>query len=143
VIETADAAAFAWDTSIAESGESSVAPFDRAVDLMAGNVVARVPIVATRQVGLLARVEASSGVGVCADAGSGLVYVTGSSKQAVMELVAEPGAQPTWLSLAAGDRQDTDAFGPMAAPAADVVRRLKDEFDPDRLLNPGRFVLGL
>jgi glycolate oxidase FAD binding subunit len=41
------------------------------------------------------------------------------------------------------DRQDSDVFGPLAVPAADVVRRLKDEFDPERLLNPGRFVLGL
>jgi glycolate oxidase FAD binding subunit len=143
VIETADEAAFAWDTAIDESGDAAVAPFVSAVDLTSGKVVARVPVVATRQIGLLMRVEPGSGVAVCADLGSGLIYLVASSKQEVAEILIDHDVQPTWLSLSAGDRQNSDVFGPFATPAADVVRRLKDEFDPDRLLNPGRFVLGL
>jgi glycolate oxidase FAD binding subunit len=143
VIETADQAAFAWDTAIDESGEAAVAPFVGAVDLTSGKVVARVPVVATRQVGLLTGVESGSGVSVCADLGSGLVYLVASSRHEIAELLNRHDVHPTWLSLPAVDRQDSDVFGPLAVPAADVVRRLKDEFDPERLLNPGRFVLGL
>jgi glycolate dehydrogenase FAD-binding subunit len=37
----------------------------------------------------------------------------------------------------------TDVWGPIPEPALVVMKRLKSEFDPRRILNPGRFVGGL
>ncbi len=143
VVDTANETAAATEPSISDGGDAAVAPFVRSVDLTTGRVIARVPIVATRQIGLLGRVKSEHRLDVCADLGSGLVYLTATSRDVITELLSGDDGQPTWLSLPAGDRQDTDVFGPLATPSADVVRRLKDSFDPDRLLNPGRFVLGL
>lgn len=143
VIETADDAAFAWDTTIDDSGAVAVAPFVRSVDLTSGRAIARVAIVATRQVGLLSTIGPGKEIEACSDLGSGLVYLAASSRQAIADALTGETAQPTWLSLPVAERHDVDVFGPLAEPAADVVRRLKDSFDPERRLNPGRFVLGL
>jgi glycolate oxidase FAD binding subunit len=143
VIDTAQAAAVGEGTSVSESGERAVAPFVRLVDLTAGRAVARVPVVATRQIGLIGRIPASGGVEVCADPGSGLVYLSAKSKRAIDSVIGSTDVVPTWLSLPAAERRDVDVFGPLAEPSADVVRRLKESFDPDRMLNPGRFVRGL
>jgi len=40
-------------------------------------------------------------------------------------------------------RVAVDPWGPLDADELDLMRRLKDEFDPGRTLNPGRFVGGL
>jgi len=38
-------------------------------------------------------------------------------------------------------KQDVDVWGPI--PALDLMRRVKERFDPERLLSPGRFVGGI
>ena len=143
VIGTADDAASAMDTSIDEAGGAALAPFVRAVDLTSGRAIARMPVGATRQVQTLRRVGSARDLDVCADLGSGLVYLVSGSSEVIVASISEEDGTPTWLSLPAAERAGIDVFGPLATPAADVVRRLKDAFDPDRLLNPGRFVLGL
>lgn len=40
-------------------------------------------------------------------------------------------------------RERVDPWGPVPGPALDLMRALKEEFDPRRVLNPGRFVGGL
>lgn len=40
-------------------------------------------------------------------------------------------------------RERVDPWGPMPTPVLDLMRALKDEFDPRRVLNPGRYVGGL
>jgi glycolate oxidase FAD binding subunit len=40
-------------------------------------------------------------------------------------------------------KRDLDVWGPMAADALALMRRIKQEFDPRGILNPGRFVGGL
>lgn len=142
-VGAAQESATADDVSVDDGGASSIAPFLRLVDLTAGKAVVRVPIVATRQIGLIGRIPATRGVEVCADPGSGLIYLSAASKREVDDVLGSTDAVPTWLSLPVAERSGTDVFGSLAEPAADVVRRLKDSFDPDRLLNPGRFVLGL
>jgi glycolate oxidase FAD binding subunit len=40
-------------------------------------------------------------------------------------------------------REAVDAWGPVPAPAFEVMRAIKREFDPTGVLNAGRFVGGL
>jgi glycolate oxidase FAD binding subunit len=143
VIETATETASTEDVTTTDNGDAAVEPFVRAVDLTTGRVVARLPIVATKQVGLMQAVGEADDIQVCADLGSGLVYLTSQTKQPIEAVIAACDAAPTWLALPAAERRGIDVFGPMTPPAADVVRRLKASFDPDGMLNPGRFVLGL
>ncbi|MEX1157309.1 MAG: FAD-binding protein [Thermomicrobiales bacterium] len=143
VIEMADSAAPSTDQSVAIGGETAVAPFVRSVDLTLGRVVARLPITASRQVGLLSKIADDTDIEVCADPGSALVYLVAASEPSLRNALSVTDAQPTWMSLPVASRDGVDVFGPLAAPSADVVRRLKESFDPDRQLNPGRFVLGL
>ena len=40
-------------------------------------------------------------------------------------------------------KDTVDVWGPVAPEALAIMRRLKSEFDPAGILNPGRFVGGL
>ena len=40
-------------------------------------------------------------------------------------------------------RATLDPWGPLTPAALELMRQLRDEFDPGRVLNPGRFVGGL
>ena len=57
------------------------------------------------------------------------------------------GAAPAWsgsvvvLSAPAAVRAEVDAWGPVAG--LDLMRRVKEQFDPQGRLAPGRFVGGI
>jgi glycolate oxidase FAD binding subunit len=40
-------------------------------------------------------------------------------------------------------KRDLDVWGPVAADAFAIMQRIKREFDPAGILNPGRFAGGL
>ena len=46
------------------------------------------------------------------------------------------------LSAPPGHYPDLDHWGPVG-DALELMRRVKDQFDPDRRMSPGRFVGGL
>jgi glycolate oxidase FAD binding subunit len=45
------------------------------------------------------------------------------------------------IDAAAGVKAAVDSWGPV--PALALMRRVKDQFDPDHRLSPGRFVGGI
>jgi len=88
------------------------------------------------------------GSDVAASAGSGIAYLAVAAEAGVTAL---PGLR---AALAAHDgsavvlaapphlRAGLDHWGPVG-DALDLMRRVKDRFDPQRRLSPGRFVGGL
>ncbi len=50
-------------------------------------------------------------------------------------------AAPSWSTRRPTSRPAVDVWGPV--PALDLMRRVKDQFDPDHRLAPGRFVGGI
>ena len=91
---------------------------------------------------------AAVGARVRGSAGTGVVYAA----------VADPDAVPTALERLRGTcarhggtvvvveapeavRRTVDVWGPV--PAVDLMRRVKDQFDPEHRLAPGRFVGGI
>jgi glycolate oxidase FAD binding subunit len=64
----------------------------------------------------------------------------------VERLRARLGADGTTVTIERGPRELRAAVDPwpaVAPPALDLMRALREEFDPRRILNPGRFVGGL
>lgn len=80
-------------------------------------------------------------------AGAGVVYasidgVGGAAGEVVTELRAAIGEGSVVVQHApAAAKQAVDVWGPVGA--LDLMRRVKREFDPEGVLNPGRFVGGI
>lgn len=80
------------------------------------------------------------------DFGAGLVYIrygrpgaTQSRLQATWKVLSGLGSHAALLSAPAEVKQGIDVFGPEPA-GLEVMRALKAQFDPARVLNRGRFV---
>jgi glycolate oxidase FAD binding subunit len=88
------------------------------------------------------------GAHVRGSAGTGVVYASVSqqdkAKVAVERLravCAKHEGAATVVDAPAAVKQDVDVWGPV--PALDLMRRVKDQFDPEHRLAPGRFVGGI
>ncbi|MDQ6875338.1 MAG: FAD-binding oxidoreductase [Actinomycetota bacterium] len=93
--------------------------------------------------GLTPDVRGSAGVGVLyaglpADADPAAVA---GFVEALRTLTAGAGGSTVVLTAPAAVRTAVDPWGPV--PALALMRRLKDQFDPDHRLAPGRFVGGI
>jgi glycolate oxidase FAD binding subunit len=119
---------------------TSFLPF---VDLLAGRGVARLSVPASRQASLLGRYADTTNTALCADLGSGLVYVVADPDAGWREAMLDVEGGVTFLSLPDFLKQDIDVFGPVDPVTASLLRQLKREYDPLHRLSPGRFVLGL
>ena len=81
-----------------------------------------------------------------ASPGVGIAYWTpedvddAAAVQAVRHRAEAAGGRLTSLALAPNVVRDIGAWG-TPPPTLDVMRRIKDAFDPKRTLNPGRFVV--
>lgn len=78
-------------------------------------------------------------------AGSGVVLVGArasdvSALDRLRKTVAEVDGQVVVASAPDEVKRDVDVWGPVRGIA--VMQRIKDQFDPDGLLSPGRFVVG-
>ncbi len=91
------------------------------------------------------------GVHLRGSAGSGVAYAAvapGTSVDDVTHRVARlrevctrRGGSAVVVDAPQAVKQAVDVWGPV--PALDLMRRVKDQFDPDRRLAPGRFVGGI
>lgn len=68
---------------------------------------------------------------------------TEASGLEVRERVAALGGHVTLFRGAASDEREAGVFAPLSPPLLALHRRLKAEFDPAGILNPGRLVAGL
>ncbi len=122
-------------------GGYSTPDFDRVVELReADTLVARVSVPASRQAEALAALDALESATLLADMGSGLVYVRSKDIGPAVASLKALGWPTAYLALPGESADDVDVFGPMDEAGLAVLRRLKDQFDPQRMFNPGRFV---
>jgi glycolate oxidase FAD binding subunit len=87
-----------------------------------------------------------AGASVRGSAGAGVLYaaVTEREAEAVQRLrnvCAQQQGTAVVLDAPPTVKREVDVWGPI--PALDLMRRVKERFDPDGLLSPGRFVGGL
>jgi glycolate oxidase FAD binding subunit len=84
-------------------------------------------------------------------AGAGVLYAAipaSADPEAVATVVerlrrtcSQRGGSAVVLDAPTVVKETVDLWGPI--PALDLMRRVKDEFDPDHRLSPGRFVGGI
>ncbi|WP_256328590.1 FAD-binding oxidoreductase [Nocardioides sp. YR527] len=101
--------------------------------------------------GLADVVEAAGEHGLRGSAGVGVAYVAVPADRDITEIRAtlarlretagRHGGSAVVLDAPGAVKQQLDLWGPV--PAVDLMRRVKDEFDPDHRLSPGRFVGGI
>jgi glycolate oxidase FAD binding subunit len=83
--------------------------------------------------------------------GAGVVYASmpgdtdvpaaGAAVERLRSTCARHGGSLVVLDAPAGVKRELDVWGPV--PGLDLMRRVKDQFDPDHRLAPGRFVGGI
>lgn len=90
-----------------------------------------------------ATVTGSAGAGVLHAVlpGGGDAEAASRSVESVRRVSTGMGGSTVVLDAEPETKQALDTWGPV--PALDLMRRVKAEFDPDRILAPGRFVGGL
>ena len=84
------------------------------------------------------------------DWGGGLIWAAvpasdeaGAAAGAVRAAIAECGGHATLIRASEATRAAVDVFQPQPAPLAALTARVKDSFDPKRILNPGRMYAGV
>jgi glycolate oxidase FAD binding subunit len=82
------------------------------------------------------------------DWGGGLIWLaqpagTAPEPAAVRGALAESGGHATLIHASARARSSNAVFHPQPAPLAALSKRLKVQFDPARVLNPGRMYEGI
>jgi glycolate oxidase FAD binding subunit len=82
------------------------------------------------------------------DWGGGLLWLAlapapDAGHQVIRQAVATSGGHATLIRAEESVRAAVPVFQPQSAPLAALTRRVKDGFDPKRLLNPGRMYEGL
>ncbi len=122
------------------SGASTPA-FDRAIDLRGAPdaLVARASVRASQQAQSAERLTRIVGIQLLADPGSGLIYIRCPATEANIEAIVRDAPSTTFLALPDSLKAGRDVFGPMNENAAQVLTRLKKQFDPRGMFGPGRF----
>jgi len=82
------------------------------------------------------------------DWGGGLVWVAVSPEGdagagAIRAAISPAGGHATLMRAPEEVRAAVDVFEPLPGPAMAMTRQLKQTFDPDRILNPGRMYAGV
>ncbi|HEX3823169.1 MAG TPA: FAD-binding oxidoreductase [Mycobacteriales bacterium] len=100
----------------------------------------------THRLGALREVLAlvASHATVSAHVGSGVVWVGAEDLgdlAALREAVAAHGGSVVVVGAPAEAKREVDVWGPVRG--LPVMRRIKEQFDPDRRMSPGRFVGGI
>ncbi|CAN5290051.1 FAD-binding oxidoreductase [soil metagenome] len=131
------------DVQTTQDRTAAMWPFCSVAKLDASSAVARLATPPSGQVDVLEQYQSIISTSICADLGSGLVYLNGMPSIVWREAISKSSQRAVFLALPPELKKGVDVFGGMDAPNSMLVTGLKDAFDPARRLNRGRFVLGL
>ena len=133
--EPADGAAYPWDVTATGDRRSTAL---------------KLTCVLSGLTAVLAAAD-DTGVTVRGSAGSGVLYAAlgpdtplddvRTALDRLRRVCGDHGGTAVVVDAPAAVKAAVDVWGPI--PALDLMRRVKDQFDPDRRLSPGRFVGGI
>ncbi|RFU38286.1 FAD-binding oxidoreductase [Actinomadura logoneensis] len=84
---------------------------------------------------------ATKGLPLRGSAGSGRLHTTPEDVEELREALEPIGARVVLVRAPQSVRESVDVWGPM--PTLPLMRRVKDQFDPEHRLSPGRFAEGV
>ena len=100
--------------------------------------------------GVAAAIAGATGADYYFDWGGGLIWLAVATNdyavgvaEAMRAAIADCGGHATMIRAAEATRAALDVFQPQPAPLAALTGRVKDSFDPKRILNPGRMYAGV
>lgn len=121
--------------------DAGAAPaFEPFLDLASDRLVARLSVPASRQLAVIERMVFSGSEQLCADLGSGLIYLSTLPEIEWRVAIQRLDPRAVFLSLPAELKRGVDVWGGERPANLDVLGRLKHEFDQDGRFNSGRFV---
>lgn len=118
----------------------------------AGNVVWRLSVPPSAGHAVIARLAETLDVEVLQDWAGGLVWVSAppapegggdAHASSIRAAVSEAGGHATLVRAPADIRASVPVFQPQPGALAALGRRIKESFDPSRILNPGRMTAGV
>lgn len=125
-----------------------VAPF--ANGMAAGRDVWKVSVPPAAGPGVAAAISGATGADYFFDWGGGLIWLAVATHDYAVGIaevmrasIADCGGHATMIRAAEATRAAVDVFQPQPAPLAALTARVKDSFDPKRILNPGRMYAGV
>ena len=137
--ESADApaggATYPWDLDATGDGRATALKLTFVLSGL-GDVLA-----AATETGVSLRGSAGAGVAYAAVAPGTALEDVRAVVDRLREVCTRHGGSVVVLDAPAGVKGALDVWGPV--PALDLMKRVKDQFDPDRRLAPGRFVGGI
>jgi glycolate oxidase FAD binding subunit len=131
----ADGAAYPWDPTARDDDRRTALKITFAISGLA-DVLA-----AARQSGLHVRGSAGAGVVYAAFPAGASAADVAPALDRLRQVCARHGGSAVVVDAPAAVKAAVDVWGPI--PALGLMRRVKDQFDPDHRLSPGRFVGGL
>lgn len=113
-----------------------------------GRQVWRVSVPPTAGPAVGQRLRARLGGEVYYDWGGGLIWFALDARSDagaadIRQVIKDCGGHATLVRAAADVRQAVEVFQPQPGPLADLSRRVKEAFDPEGILNPGRMTAGV
>jgi glycolate oxidase FAD binding subunit len=126
------------------SGIGELQPLDTSDD----RVVWKISTTPTRGPDVAGAIARSCDAGYFYDWGGGLIWVSVESGSdahgaAIRSAVADHGGHATLMHAPDDVRNSVDVFPPRPEAVMALSRRLKESFDPDGILNPGRMYAGI
>jgi len=120
----------------------------RLLDAAEGKQVWRVSIPPMEGAGVGRELLGATGGEVFYDWGGGLIWLAhdvhpDANHEQVRAAVAKAGGHATLIRADADVRGQVPVFEPQPGPLAGITRRVKQGFDPEGVLNPGRMVEGV
>jgi glycolate oxidase FAD binding subunit len=114
----------------------------------AGEVVWRVSVAPSEGARIAAAVTAARGAELFYDWGGGLLWIATDAAEdggvaPIRAAVAASGGHATLIRAADALRAAVPVFEPQPGALGALAARVKDSFDPKRVLNPGRMVAGV
>ncbi len=131
----ADGATYPWDLGASGDQRATAIKLTFALSGLA-------PVLgAATEAGALVRGSAGAGVAYAAIAPGTSAGAVLTAVDRLRRVCTTHGGSAVVVDAPAAVKADVDVWGPV--PALDLMRRVKDQFDPDHRLAPGRFVGGI
>ena len=143
IIHIVRATASPTDVAVSDGKQPALGSYLQAVESTNSRALARLSIPASQQLAAIEQYAALVGTLVCADPGSGLVYLSGLPSLEWREAVRRTAQDAVFLALPDDLKTGIDVFGSQSPESLGLLKKLKSEFDPDRRLNRERFINGI